>query len=332
MRAVRIIMWVLLIAAVFVAAAYFLPQKVYVERELEIQANKQIVFNQINDLHHWIKWSKWTMIDPEMEINYFNHGIGESGGYEWKSDNENVGTGRLQIIESVKYDSIVVEMDFMKEGTARSRFKFIETESGTFVNWNLIYDVGYNPLARWMGLMMDKFIGPDFEESLKNLNTVCEVQKEEKTFQIEISRLSEFYYVSLKEKVAPAIISEKMGEMYARITNFIQTRGLETTGMPYSVYDEMGENGIDLECGIPVNKAIESELNFNTGKMESKKCAVLYYFGDYSQLEKGHTEIQQWINRHKYKLAGSPMEIYVTDPGTEPNPDNWQTNIYYPIH
>ena len=332
MRIVRILMWMLLIAALFVAAAYFLPQKVYVERELEIQAKPQIVFNQVNDLHNWIKWSKWTMIDPEMEIEYKNHGIGVGGGYEWKSQNKNVGNGKLEITESVKYDSVVVLMDFMKEGTATSRFKFVETESGTFVNWNLVYDVGFNPAGRWMGLMMDKFVGPDFEEGLKNLNTVSSIQTDEKTFQIEISELSPFNFLSIREKVSPEEISAKMGEMYGKIMSIIQKNNLETTGMPYSVYYEMDETQIDVECGIPVTEVIEINEPFKSGTQNALNYAMLQYFGNYNQLENGHAQLQEWIKTHKFRLNGSPIEVYVTDPQDEPSPEKWQTNIYYPIN
>jgi effector-binding domain-containing protein len=94
----------------------------------------------------------------------------------------------------------------------------------------------------------------------------------------------------------------------------------------------MNENEIDMECGIPVEKQIEVKEPFLSGKQDNIRCAVLQYFGDYSNLEKGHTQLQQWIGTHKFKLAGSPIEVYITDPDTESNPENWQTNIYYPIY
>jgi len=35
-------------------------------------------------------------------------------------------------------------------------------------------DMGLNPVGRWMGLMMDGWIGPDFETGLGNLKTLVE--------------------------------------------------------------------------------------------------------------------------------------------------------------
>jgi effector-binding domain-containing protein len=330
-RLLKILIWILLFFALIVLAAFFLPSKIYVEREQEIEARPQIVFNQINDLHSWMKWSKWNMIDPEMTIKYDKNGVGEGAGYQWQSKNKNVGNGSLWIRESVKYDSIVVEMDFGKGNIARSRYLFAETQNGTHVNWNFSSDAGYNPFARWMGLLMNKFIGPDFEEGLENLNVVCKIQSENKTPQVELSVLNEFNFVSIREKIPQENISLQMGNMYAKIMQLLTNNNLSISGMSYSVYHSVSSDSIDLECGIPVNKITNAADDFLIGVFEKQECAMVSFFGDYSQLEIGHTAVQEWMEQHKFKLAGSPIEIYVTDPGTEPNPEKWQTNIYYPI-
>ena len=82
-RLVRIIMWVLFIAALFIAIAYFLPQKIYVERESLIEASSKTVYSQIIDLHSWNKWSKWNQMDPDMKIDYSNNGVEIGAGYSW---------------------------------------------------------------------------------------------------------------------------------------------------------------------------------------------------------------------------------------------------------
>jgi AraC family transcriptional regulator len=29
--------------------------------------------------------------------------------------------------------------------------------------------------------------------------------------------------------------------------------------------------------------------------------------------------------------AGAPWEVYVTDPGAEPDPSKWRTDIFFPV-
>ena len=42
------------------------------------------------------------------------------------------------------------------------------------VTWSNEGDLGGNPVNRYFGLMMDKMIGPDFEEGLAKLKEIAE--------------------------------------------------------------------------------------------------------------------------------------------------------------
>ncbi len=43
--------------------------------------------------------------------------------------------------------------------------------------WTSGGDLGFNPMHRWFGLFMDKFIGPDFERGLVKLQELSEAAK-----------------------------------------------------------------------------------------------------------------------------------------------------------
>lgn len=330
-RLIRIIMWVLFIFALLIAGAYFLPRKVVVERDAIIAAPPKVVFAQINDLRNWEKWSKWFQIDPEMKVEFVNHGVGENSGYRWESNNSKVGNGELMILESVPYDSIVTQINFDDQGTAGSVFHFQVFEGRTKVIWEFTFDTGYNPFARWMGLFTGSFIGPDFEEGLANLNVVCKVQVQENSYVEELVELKAFYFASVREKVPFVEVSLEMGEMYGMVSSFIEAANTGLAGMPFAIYHEMEGEEIDLECGIPITDLVEGTKSIKTGTFPATKCATVDYYGDYRQLEDAHTALQAWIEEHKFKLAGSPIEFYMTDPSAEPDPEKWLTKIYYPV-
>ena len=42
------------------------------------------------------------------------------------------------------------------------------------VTWFNQGDLGWNPVSRYFGLLMDKMMGPDFEEGLENLRRKAE--------------------------------------------------------------------------------------------------------------------------------------------------------------
>lgn len=313
------------------AAAYLLPEQVHVERSLLIDAPARIVFSQVNDLQCWGKWATWNQIDPEMKIEYINGGIGQNAGYEWTSENKQVGNGKMYITFSLPYDSIAVSMDFMEGGLATGYFLFKEDSSKTNVTWAFDTHLGKNPMARWVGLMFDKMMGPDFEKSLNNLQTLCSTIISEQQAVVEPVILPESVFAGIKKNVKWENIGVEMGNMYQQISAFIQQNNLTIADMPLAIYHSMNEDNMEIECGIPVTEPFESKAGINCGKRAAGKYAYAIHVGSYETLEQTHTTIQKWISDHGFTISGGPVEVYLTDPQSEPNPEKWVTNIYYPL-
>ncbi|MGQ7868160.1 SRPBCC family protein [Sunxiuqinia sp. sy24] len=312
--------------------AFFLPRQVHVERKGTIQAPAKVVFNQVNNLHTWDKWAVWNQMDPNMKVNFENTGIGKDAAYTWESEDPNLGSGKLTITASVPYDSIATTMNFMEKGLSTGYFLFEESGQTTTVTWAFNSDLGYNPLARWMGLLYDSMVGADFKKSIKNLKIVAETIVQEGRPIVELVTLPEFNYVSIRETIELEAVSTQMGVSYGQLMNFINQNDLMMSNMPYAIYHKIDGTRIDLECGIPVDYKPEPQGNILTGTMPSKTYATADHFGSYDQLEQTHSFIQQWIKNNGFRLAGSPMEQYLTDPQKEPDESKWVTAIYYPIN
>ncbi|MDX5347212.1 MAG: SRPBCC family protein [Hymenobacteraceae bacterium] len=167
---------ILALLVVLVAVGFMLPAKVHVERSLVIKAKAEPVFHQINNLKNWEKWSPWHQMDPEMQLIYAGPEAGIGAKYSWTSNHERVGNGALTIKESVPFQKIITEMDFMENGVASSAYIFEETPEGTKVTWTMDSDMGYNLVSRYFGLMLDSFLGPDFEQGLQSLKNLTENQ------------------------------------------------------------------------------------------------------------------------------------------------------------
>jgi uncharacterized protein YndB with AHSA1/START domain len=177
MKILKRVMFVLLaIIALLVLVALFLPSKVHVERSISIVAPAEVVFEQVNTLKNWEYWSPWHDRDPEMALYYEGPESGEGARYLWESDHPNVGNGELTILESVPYQLIVTELNFMEQGMALSTYTFTDDDMGTTLTWSMDADMGWNPVSRYFGLFMDRFIGPDFEHGLANIKMLIEEQ------------------------------------------------------------------------------------------------------------------------------------------------------------
>ncbi|WP_291912018.1 SRPBCC family protein [Chitinophaga sp. CB10] len=159
---------IVLVLALFVISM-ILPSTVKVERTLQIPASAAVLFPYVNTLKNWELWSPWQQMDPQLKITYGEKASGAGAGYSWDSRNRNIGKGSVVITVSRQDQYIATETDFMAMGVAKGYFRFEPVPGGTVVTWGMVADMGQHPVRKLMGLMMDKWVGKDFEKGLQNL-------------------------------------------------------------------------------------------------------------------------------------------------------------------
>jgi|SRR6476661_971373 len=152
----------------------FLPREVHVERSLTIEAAPAAIFTEINTVRNWSRWSPWHGLDPNMQIVFSGPAAGEGASYSWTSQKPNVGNGQLFVTASQPYQRIDTRMEFDGSSTATSIYLLRPSADGTHVTWTMDTDMGFNPACRYMGLVLDHLVGPDFEKGLANLQKLLE--------------------------------------------------------------------------------------------------------------------------------------------------------------
>jgi len=162
------------LASGFVLIAYLLPRNVTVERQVIIAASPSEVFPLVNSLQRIAEWSPWTVRDPDMIVTYEGPAEGVGNAMVWTSTVDGLGNGRQEIVESITDTGVATLLDVSNMGTARAWIDLDEVTGGTQVTWGLDTDMGMNPIGRWMGFMMDRLVGPDYEAGLANLQDLIE--------------------------------------------------------------------------------------------------------------------------------------------------------------
>lgn len=160
-------------AALGIAAAR--PSRFRIERSATIHTSPERIFPFINDLHRWQAWSPYEKKDPAMERSYEGPQAGEGAAYGW-SGNKNIGSGRMQITQSIPSSRVEIRLEFLTPFKATHTAEFVLTplDDSTRVMWAM--QGRHNLVGRLMGLLfnMDKFVGKDFEEGLAQLRLVSE--------------------------------------------------------------------------------------------------------------------------------------------------------------
>jgi hypothetical protein len=172
----RVVGGILLLGIALTIIAFILPRVVTVERSVVINATPDKIFPYLNIMRNGELWSPWLKRDPEAELIYTGPGGGVGSKMEWRSDNKNVGNGTATITESVENKGIKTALNFGSQGTANAWFNLNPQDQSTEVFWGFDTDMGMNPISRWMGLMMDKWVGEDYALGLANLKELVEAE------------------------------------------------------------------------------------------------------------------------------------------------------------
>ena len=162
------------IAAILVYAATR-PDSFRVERSTAMNAPAEKIFPYIEGLKRWTAWSPYEGRDPAMKRAYSGAESGKGAVYEWDG-NDNVGKGRMEIVDSTPPNRVVIKLDFLKPFEGHNMAELtVEPKGGqTIVTWAM-----YGPstfMTKLIGTFMDMddMIGRDFAAGLAKLKTVVE--------------------------------------------------------------------------------------------------------------------------------------------------------------
>ena len=153
------------------------PSEFHVERTAEIAAPQGDVFAQVNDFRKWEAWSPWAKLDPAAKVAF--EGPPEGQGTVMWAGNDQVGEGKMTLVESRPGDLVKFKVDFVKpfEGSSTSQFTFKPHGDRTAVTWAM--DARHNFLEKAFCLIMNgkKMIGDDLEKGLSQLKSAAEQQR-----------------------------------------------------------------------------------------------------------------------------------------------------------
>ena len=138
-------------------------------------------------------------------------------------------------------------------------------------------------------------------------------------------------YLGIRTTAKTENIAGVMGPLFGEVYGHIQQSGQPPAGMPFSIYYAMDGATVDLECGMPVAKSIAGTERISVGTLPAGRVATVTHFGPYEGLSQTWQALVGWMESQGLEGAGAPWEVYVTDPGAEPDQAKWRTDIFFPI-
>lgn len=142
-------------------------------------------------------------------------------------------------------------------------------------------------------------------------------------------------YLAVKDSVTNEEMKNlgpKLGESYGKITAYMTEQNIDFAGMPLTHWFSWDTTAYSVfAAGIPVAEGTVAGEGLEVITIPAGNAFKYTHVGPYEDMEPAHFSINEYIYGNGINATGGPWEIYVTDPGTEPDPTKWVSEIWYPI-
>ena len=319
------------IVLVILVVILSLPSQVHVEREIVINASASDIYEEISGFRNFKAWSPWYEKDTAAQHTFSGPNSGVGATMTWSSDLEEVGNGTQKIIEAKAGKRVKTQLDFEEMGTSYATFDLEEVEDGVKVIWSL--DAEFSGIGKVFGLMMDKWVGVDYEKGLSKLKKHVE-SRPEFTIDMSIDEMESFKIIGLRKEVAtkPKELSKQMGKMFTQLMTYFKFSNIESNGAPITIYNKWGEKTVNITCAmpVPVETSVMAE-SMEVKEIKGGKVLKTIHKGAYSDLMATYNQIDKFIKYKNFEKTGSLWEEYISYYRTEKDTSKWITNIYMPI-
>lgn len=171
----KILLGILAVIAGTCIVASFQSDEMNFTRSATINAPAATVFAHVNDPKKMDVWSPWLKPDPMAKKSFSGPAEGVGAVFEWDGNNE-VGAGKMTIVESKPAELVRVKLDFLKpmESTAMADYSFKAEGNTTVMTQTFSSKKNFLSKVMCMFMNMDKMMGDQFEKGFVGIKAIVE--------------------------------------------------------------------------------------------------------------------------------------------------------------
>lgn len=143
------------------------------------------------------------------------------------------------------------------------------------------------------------------------------------------------YHISIEEKEAMPVLSsrqkmstEDFGACFGKLFEQVAREKIGGIGKTMTMYHDVEFNPDcnDTEVAIILEDAAQA-----TRVIDGGLCATTIHRGAYSSLGDAYGALARWIEENDYVPAGAPYEIYMKNQFEGLKPEDWETQVFFPV-
>lgn len=305
-----------LLAVAALGIGFGLPDQARVERSVLIGSPPATVYAVLNGFKQLNRWSPWADLDPETIYTYEGPPQGVGSRISWASINPNVGAGSQEILQLTPYREIKLRLDFKgMDADTVITYSLLSEGQSTRLNWTYQSSFGGNLVGRYLGLILDRMVGPDFDKGLARLKTLVESlpQDDFTPIQPELIQVQPKPIAYVSRDLILGQSDAGIADALTQINQFLQDSGRQQVDAPIVVTRSVDQqSGLwKADVGVPIDQAC-------TAPSEE---AALQCGQTYSGWAIRARSVPQTIAVERSRAL---LKIYQTVAGLDENGPTWQ--------
>lgn len=343
MKIIKYLFFLILIVAAGTAAyVALLDNDFTLEEQLELNAPRELVFEQVSNLKNWKAWSSVPTSTTAASANTELEG---QHYLSWKNDSTGV-SGELTITQTHHYSSL------QQKATLKSTTGTVHY----LIDWNFEHENDKTTIAVEIKGRLDFWaiakrlftqdsIKPQLALSVnKDLSALkALVLKKMSAYAIDIlgtgtSKTKTYLYSTFAAKNTPEIIRRKREKISQKLDAYITAHHIKKKGAPFMVFNNIDRRhgNIIASIGIPVashTTITDPDSEILVGTLTGSTILKSVLKGDYKNISELWETTKIYMRNHQLtQIPQQPAyEVFETTKKDTKNPANWVTLLYIPV-
>jgi effector-binding domain-containing protein len=145
--------------------------------------------------------------------------------------------------------------------------------------------------------------------------------------EISVVDLHEQPTVGLREVVPMDALTAFFDRAFSTTYEAVQAHGGQVAGPPYARYFGPATDSVDVEAGFPVVAPVAVDGPVTDGALPAGRGVETVHEGAYDGLAHTYEAMVRGAQERGIVPAGDMWEVYLTDPGADPDPATWRTRV-----
>lgn len=149
--------------------------------------------------------------------------------------------------------------------------------------------------------------------------------------QVEMREYPPQDYLGVEFEAAPATVGDSVSAAYSRVFALLARERLQPAGHPFLIASQPTPELLRILVGVPTREALNGSGDIRPGQLPGGRAAVCLHRGPYEGLSPVYEALRAWLAAHSLVPAGPPREVFLNGPGEAASPDDYLTELVWPI-